>query len=135
MSFPEEYDPKYAKWRLEDLPLLPEEFKYEVIPETKKQFQIVTKLMNSVGESEQDKKEKSTLSRDNKFLVPITYAVNACDAGREGQSIFDRVYELSGSHMPVKLPKTFTGVWCPNTPTEPGNWIITLLRRGRSLLP
>ncbi|MBQ9032870.1 MAG: hypothetical protein IJ106_15695, partial [Parasporobacterium sp.] len=102
MSYPEAYDPKYTRWRLEDLPLLPEEFKYEVIPETKKQFQIVAKLMNSVGESEQDKKEKSTLSRDNKFLVPFSYVVNACDAGREGELIFNRVYELSGSRMPVK---------------------------------
>ena len=102
MSYPEEYDPKYAKWRLEDLPLLPEEYKYEVIPETKKQFQIVAKLMNSVGESEQDKKEKSTLSRDNKFLVPVDCVVNACDAGREGEAIFMRVYELTGSSLPIK---------------------------------
>ena len=70
MSCPEVYDPKYAKWKFEDLPLLPEEFKYEVIPEKKKQFQIVTRLMNSVGKSEQDKKEKSTLSGVKKFLVP-----------------------------------------------------------------
>jgi hypothetical protein len=71
MSYPEAYDPKYAKWRLEDLPILPEEFRYEVIPETEKQFRIVAELMNSVGESEQDKREKSTLSQGNKFLVPV----------------------------------------------------------------
>ena len=71
MSYPEAYDSKYAKWRLEDLPILSEEFKYEVIPETKKQFRIVAELMNSVGESEQDKIEKSTISAENKFLVPV----------------------------------------------------------------
>ena len=105
MSFPEEYDPKYAKWRLEDLPLLPEEFKYEVIPETKKQFQIVTKLMNSVGESEQDKKEKSTLSRDNKFLVPVESLVCATDAGREGELIFRLVYNQ------CRCKKPFERLW------------------------
>lgn len=102
MSYPEEYDPKYAKWRLEDLPLLPEEYKYEVIPETKKQFQIVAKLMNSVGESEQDKKEKSTLSRDNKFLVPVDETICATDAGREGELIFRLVYEQAGCDKPIK---------------------------------
>ena len=102
MSYPEEYDPKYAKWRLEDLPLLPEEYKYEVIPETKKQFQIVAKLMNSVGESEQDKKEKSTLSRDNKFLVPFSELLCATDAGREGELIFRLVYLQAGCKKPFK---------------------------------
>ena len=102
MSYPEAYDPKYAKWKLEDLPLLPEEFMYEVIPEKKKQFQIVTKLMNSVGKTEKDKKEKSTLSNTDKFLVPFSTVVNACDAGREGELIFHRVYELSGTRLPVK---------------------------------
>lgn len=67
MSYPESYDPKYAKWSLEDLPLIPEEFKYEVIPETRKQFEIVAKLMNSVGESDLDKMEISTLSEDKNF--------------------------------------------------------------------
>ena len=102
MSYPEAYDPKYTRWRLEDLPLLPEEFKYEVIPETKKQFQIVAKLMNSVGESEQDKKEKSTLSRDNKFLVPVDETICATDAGREGELIFRLVYEQAGCDKPIK---------------------------------
>ena len=102
MSYPEAYDPKYTRWRLEDLPLLPEEFKYEVIPETKKQFQIVAKLMNSVGESEQDKKEKSTLSRDNKFLVPVTELIEATDAGREGELIFRLVYQEAHCRKPFQ---------------------------------
>ena len=102
MSYPEAYDPKYTRWRLEDLPLLPEEFKYEVIPETKKQFQIVAKLMNSVGESEQDKKEKSTLSRDNKFLVPVESLVCATDAGREGELIFRLVYNQARCKKPFE---------------------------------
>ena len=39
LSAPERYDERYAKWRLEDLPILPESFLYEVSPETKKQYQ------------------------------------------------------------------------------------------------
>ena len=105
MSYPEAYDSKYAKWRLEDLPILPEEFKYEVIPETKKQFRIVAELMNSVGESEQDKIEKSTISAENKFLVPITSLVCATDAGREGELIFRLVYHQ------CRCKKPFERLW------------------------
>ena len=102
MSYPEAYDSKYAKWRLEDLPILPEEFKYEVIPETKKQFRIVAELMNSVGESEQDKIEKSTISAENKFLVPVEELICATDAGREGELIFRLVYMKAGCKKPFK---------------------------------
>ena len=100
MSNPEAYDPKYAKWRLEDLPILPEEFRYEVIPETEKQFRIVAELMNLVGKSEQDKREKSTLSQGNKFLVPVERLICATDAGREGELIFRLVYHKAGCTKP-----------------------------------
>lgn len=46
MSYPEAYDPALKKWSLETLPFLPREFKYEVIPSVKKQFQIVSGLLN-----------------------------------------------------------------------------------------
>lgn len=71
MYNPDQYNPQYSKWHYEDLPILPAEFKYGVIPEKEKQFQIVAKLMNDVGESNQDKMELSTLSQDKKFLVPV----------------------------------------------------------------
>ena len=45
LSAPERYDERYAKWRLEDLPILPERFLYEVSPETKKQYQTLKTLM------------------------------------------------------------------------------------------
>ncbi|MCQ2510374.1 MAG: DNA topoisomerase 3, partial [Lachnospiraceae bacterium] len=102
MSYPESYDPKYAKWSLEDLPLIPEEFKYEVIPETRKQFEIVAKLMNSVGESDLDKKEISTLSEDKKFLVPTLLICLATDSGREGELIGRLVYHQAGCSKPMK---------------------------------
>ena len=46
MSYPEVYDIKYKRWTLETLPFLPGEFKYEVIPSVKKQFEIVKGLLN-----------------------------------------------------------------------------------------
>ena len=44
MSYPEKYDIKYKAWRLHDLPFLPEEYKYEIIANVQKQFDIIKKL-------------------------------------------------------------------------------------------
>ena len=71
MANPDAYDKKYAKWNMADLPIIPKEYKYEVAKATKKQFNILKKLMND--------KEVDTV-------------INACDAGREGESIFRLVY-------------------------------------------
>ncbi|HEK9938775.1 TPA: DNA topoisomerase 3, partial [Streptococcus equi subsp. equi] len=71
MANPDAYDEKYAKWDMADLPIIPKDYKYEVAKATKKQFNILKKLMND--------KEIDTV-------------INACDAGREGESIFRLVY-------------------------------------------
>ena len=71
MSNPDSYDEKYAKWNIDDLPIIPKEYKYEVAKATKKQFNTLKKLMND--------KEVDTV-------------INACDAGREGEAIFRLVY-------------------------------------------
>lgn len=71
MANPDTYDEKYAKWNIEDLPIIPSEYKYEVAKSTKKQFTILKKLMNDKD---------------------IDTVINACDAGREGESIFRLVY-------------------------------------------
>ncbi|HFH6808206.1 TPA: DNA topoisomerase 3 [Streptococcus agalactiae] len=71
MTNPDAYDEKYAKWNISDLPIIPKEYKFEVAKATKKQFNILKKLMND--------KEIDTV-------------INACDAGREGESIFRLVY-------------------------------------------
>lgn len=71
MANPDVYDEKYAKWNMADLPIIPSDYKYEVAKATKKQFNILKKLMNN--------KE-------------IDMVINACDAGREGESIFRLVY-------------------------------------------
>ncbi len=75
------YDPKYAKWRYDDLPILPEHWQMVVGKDKKKQFDILKKLMNALD---------------------VTEVVNACDAGREGELIFRSVYELAGCQKPMK---------------------------------
>ena len=71
MANPDVYDSRYAKWNMEDLPIFPKEYKYEVTKATKKQFSILKKLMNESS---------------------VDTIINACDAGREGEAIFRLVY-------------------------------------------
>lgn len=71
MANPDAYDSRYAKWNMEDLPIFPKEYKYEVTKATKKQFSILKKLMNESS---------------------VNTIINACDAGREGEAIFRLVY-------------------------------------------
>lgn len=78
---PEEYDPKYEKWQFDDLPILPEAWKLKVSKDKKKQFDVLKGLMNRSD---------------------VEYLVNGCDAGREGELIFQRVYDLAGCRKPVK---------------------------------
>ena len=78
---PEEYDLKYEKWQFDDLPILPEAWKLKVSKDKKKQFEVIKTLMNRSD---------------------VEYLVNGCDAGREGELIFQRVYVLAGCRKPVK---------------------------------
>ena len=73
------YDDRYKKWRYEDLPILPNPFRYVVSEEKAAQFHILRSLM-----------ERSD----------VTELVNACDAGREGELIFRLVYEAAGCSKP-----------------------------------
>ena len=75
------YNPDYAKWRYDDLPILPADWKMVVGKDKKKQFDVLKKLMNA---------------------PEVTEVVNACDAGREGELIFRNVYELAGCKKPMK---------------------------------
>ncbi|GEQ61682.1 DNA topoisomerase III [Vagococcus lutrae] len=81
MVNPDKYDNKYTKWRLKDLPIFPDDYLYELKPKTKKQFNILKKLMAD--------KQVDTL-------------VNACDAGREGESIFRLVYNQAKCTKPIQ---------------------------------
>jgi len=75
------YDARYAKWRHEDLPILPENWKFTVGKDKRKQFDILRTLM----------------SRDD-----VDEIINACDAGREGELIFRTVYCMTGCVKPMK---------------------------------
>ena len=81
MASPSAYDEKYSKWKLEDLPIIPKKYKYEVVKATRGQFNTLKKLMNS--------KEVETV-------------INACDAGREGELIFRLVYEQVSCKKSIK---------------------------------
>ncbi len=82
LADPDEYDDKYKKWRMADLPIVPDRFKLVVRDErSKKQMNVVKRL----------------LGRDDVELI-----VNACDAGREGELIFAYLYEKAGSRKPVQ---------------------------------
>src|SRR4051794_3958966 len=82
LAEPDEYDEKYKKWRMADLPIVPDRFKLIVRDERSQ------KQMNVV---------KTLLKRDDIDLV-----INACDAGREGELIFAYLYEKAGAKLPVK---------------------------------
>ena len=82
LAQPEEYDDKYKKWRMADLPIVPARFRLEIRDErSRKQWQVVQRLMK----------------RDD-----VEEIVNACDAGREGELIFAWLYEKAGVKKPVK---------------------------------
>ncbi|EOS38955.1 DNA topoisomerase III [Lachnospiraceae bacterium M18-1] len=78
---PEAYDSRYEKWQFSDLPIFPEDWRLAVAKDKKAQFAVLKKLLNRKD---------------------LDYVVNACDAGREGELIFKRVYDMSGSKIPVK---------------------------------
>ncbi len=75
MSYPEVYDAKLKRWSLDTLPFLPEEFKYEVIPAVKKQFEIV----------------KEQLTRTDVDTIYV-----CTDSGREGEYIYRLVEQMAG---------------------------------------
>src|SRR2546421_1593036 len=82
LAEPDEYDERFKKWRMADLPIVPERFKLVIRDErSKKQMNVIKRL----------------LARDDVELV-----VNACDAGREGELIFAYLYEKAGSKKPVQ---------------------------------
>jgi DNA topoisomerase-3 len=82
LAEPDEYDPKFKKWRMADLPIVPDEFRLVVRDErSKKQMSVITRQ----------------LKRDDIDLV-----VNACDAGREGELIFAWTYQKAGAKKPVE---------------------------------
>lgn len=83
MAYPDRYNPAYKSWRISHLPIIPREYKYEIIDHTgtKRQFAVIKQLMH----------------RDD---VDMIYSCT--DSGREGEYIFRLVYQESGSNKPVR---------------------------------
>jgi DNA topoisomerase-3 len=82
LTDPEDYDERFKKWRMADLPIVPEEFRLRARDKkAEKQLKVIHKL----------------LKRDD-----VDRVVNACDAGREGELIFAYIYETSGVDKPVE---------------------------------
>lgn len=77
----ESYNESYGKWKYEDLPIIPDNWQYAVSEDKRRQFEILSELMN----------------KDD-----VTEIINACDAGREGELIFRTVYNLAGCDKPMK---------------------------------
>ena len=75
MSYPEVYDPALKKWSFDTIPFIPEEYKYEIIDASSKQFQIVSKLLN----------------REDVGRIYV-----CTDSGREGEYIYRLVEQLAG---------------------------------------
>lgn len=81
LADPEDYDPKYKEWKMEDLPMMPEPFKLEVIRQTGKQYQAV----------------KSQIHRGDVGEIII-----ATDAGREGELVARLILKKAGNQKPIK---------------------------------
>ena len=74
------YDEKYAKWRYDDLPIVPADWKYKIPRDKYSQFETLKKLMHRADVSD---------------------VINACDAGREGELIFRNIYKMTGCKKPI----------------------------------
>jgi DNA topoisomerase-3 len=82
LAEPDEYDPRFKRWRMADLPIVPEHFKLVIRDErSRKQMAVVSSLLH----------------RDD-----VSEVINACDAGREGELIFAYLYEKAGARLPVR---------------------------------
>lgn len=75
------YDPRYSKWNRDDLPILPKPWQYQILPDTKQQFETLKSLMHRPD---------------------VAAIVCATDAGREGELIFRLTYHQCGCNKPVK---------------------------------
>jgi DNA topoisomerase-3 len=107
LAEPDEYDPKFKRWRMADLPIVPERFRLVVRDErSKKQMSVVTTLLN----------------RDD-----ISEVINACDAGREGELIFAYLYEKAGSKVPIRR------LWLSSMTTQAMRDAFGSLRPGAEL--
>ncbi|MGI8592910.1 MAG: DNA topoisomerase, partial [Solirubrobacteraceae bacterium] len=116
LAEPDEYDERFKKWRMADLPIVPDRFRLVVRDErSRKQMTVIQRL----------------IKRDE-----IDVVVNACDAGREGELIFAYLYEKSGSEKPVQRlwlqSMTQSAIRDAFAGLRPGSELATLEQAARS---
>ena len=99
------YSEMYAKWRYEDLPIVPESWQFAVSKDKQRQFDILRTLMRRSDVDE---------------------IINACDAGREGELIFRTVYDMAGCAKPMKR------LWISSMEDEAIRQGFTDLKPGRN---
>src|SRR6476469_8357584 len=107
LAEPDEYDDKFKKWRMADLPIVPDRFKLIVRDErSQKQMTVVSQL----------------LKRED-----VDEVINACDAGREGELIFAYLYEKAKAKLPVKR------LWLSSMTKDAMREALASLRDGEEL--
>jgi DNA topoisomerase-3 len=107
LAEPDEYDAKFKKWRMADLPIVPDRFKLVVRDErSRKQMTVITRQ----------------LKRDD-----VDEVINACDAGREGELIFAWTYEKAGARKPVER------LWLSSMTARAIKEAFSSLRPGREM--
>lgn len=112
ICYPEEIDPRYQKWRLEDLPILPENFPLKVLDATKSQFNALQKLIR--------RQDVGTI-------------VNACDAGREGELIFKYIISVVWNKSVAQ--KTMKRLWLQSMTDEAIKAGLASLRNDTEMVP
>ncbi len=112
IAYPEEIDPKFQKWSLDNLPILPEEFPLTILPKTRSQFNALSKLIRR---------------RD------VDTVVNACDAGREGELIFKYILKMAWTKSVEK--KNLKRLWLQSMTMDAIRDGLERLRDDREMQP
>jgi DNA topoisomerase-3 len=112
ICFPEEIDPKYQKWDMDNLPILPETFPLKGLDGTKGQLNALQKLIRR---------------KDIKVII------NACDAGREGELIFKYIIRFVWNNSVAE--KTFKRLWLQSMTADAIRNAFASLRENSELLP
>jgi DNA topoisomerase-3 len=108
LFMPNDIDSKLKAWSLKTLPILPDRFQLKPIDKTKAKFAELKRLLRRAD---------------------IDNVINACDAGREGELIFEYIYELSGSKLPKKR------LWMVSMTTDAIKSAFQQLREGEEMQP
>jgi len=112
IAYPEEIDPKFQKWGLDNLPILPENFPLTVLPSTKTQYNALSKLIRRKD---------------------VTVIVNGCDAGREGELIFKYILKQAATKSTAK--KTIKRLWLQSMTLDAIREGLSHLREDQEMVP